>query len=85
MRPIKIKNDIINFGSKEYYRNKDIVKKICGYMNLNFKKNVKFISDRPFNDYRYKVSFNKAMKYGWNPKSKFDTKIRARILVMNFI
>ncbi len=71
----KIKNQIINFGSYESYNNKEIVQKISNHMNVDFKKNIKFIKDRPFNDFRYKVSFRKAMNYGWKPKNKFDMNI----------
>ncbi len=71
----KIKNEIINFGSKEKFTNKDVVKKICKYMKINFKKNTKFVKDRPFNDFCYNVSIKKAQKYGWSPKRKFDENI----------
>ena len=75
----QIKNQIINFGSLEKYKNKEIVKKISKYMHVNFSKNVKFIKDRPFNDLRYKVSFAKAKSYGWKPSRKFDENIQYMI------
>jgi len=71
----KIKNQIINFGTNEKFRNKDVVNKICKHMNLNFKDNVKYIKDRPFNDFSYNVSIKKAIQFGWKPKRKFDEKI----------
>ena len=71
----KIKNQIINFGSYESYNNKEVVQKISNHMKINFKKNIKFIKDRPFNDFRYKISIKKAKSYGWKAKKKFDQNI----------
>ena len=45
-------------------------------MNIDFKKNIKFVKDRPFNDFCYNVSIKKAKNYGWYPKRKFDENIK---------
>ena len=42
----------------------------------NFLKNIKFIKDRPFNDFRYSVNFNKIKKLGWKPKIKVEDRIQ---------
>ena len=39
-------------------------------MGKNFKSNVVFIPDRPFNDKRYSISINKIKKLGWYPKNQ---------------
>ena len=71
----KIKNEIINLGSLENYTNLNLVKNIAHKMNLDFKKNIKFTKDRPFNDYRYKVSTSKIKQLGWKPKIKMEKKL----------
>jgi UDP-glucose 4,6-dehydratase len=71
----KIKNEIINFGSNEMYQNKEIVKKISKFMKINTNKNIKFVKDRPFNDIRYSVSFDKIKAYGWKPFRYFNKEI----------
>ena len=41
---------------------------ICSFLNKNHKKNIRFVTDRPFNDKRYSINFNKIKKLGWKPK-----------------
>ena len=64
-----------NIGSTFEYKNIDIVKIIAKENKKLFKKNIKFIKDRPFNDFRYSVNFNKIKKLGWKPISKVEDKI----------
>ena len=35
-----------------------------------------FVKDRPFNDFRYSVNYNKLTKLGWAPKIKVEYKIK---------
>ena len=63
-----------NIGSPFEYKNIDIVKLIAKENNRNF-KNTKFVKDRPFNDFRYSVNYNKIKKLGWAPKTKVEDKI----------
>jgi len=37
---------------------------------------LKYVKDRPFNDYRYSLNFNKVKKIGWRPKTKIEDKIK---------
>ncbi len=64
-----------NVGSNFEYKNIEIVKIIAKENGKNFKKNTKFIKDRPFNDFRYSVNFNKLKKLGWKPLVKVEDKI----------
>ena len=48
----------------------EVAKIICGLMKKNYKDNVVFIPDRPFNDRRYSISINKIKKLGWSPKNQ---------------
>ncbi len=66
----KNKTGIYNIGNDTYFKNYQIAKIICNLMKKNYKENVKFISDRPFNDRRYSISIGKIKKLGWHPKSQ---------------
>ena len=65
-----------NIGSKFEYKNIDVIKIIARENNVNFKKNITYIRDRPFNDFRYSVNFDKMKKLGWEPKYKLEDKIQ---------
>jgi len=66
----KNKKGIYNIGNDIYYKNYQVAKIICGLMKKNYKDNVVFIPDRPFNDRRYSISINKIKKLGWSPKNQ---------------
>ena len=73
---IKGKNhNIYNIGSKFEYKNIDVFKLVAKENNLKFDDFVKYVKDRPFNDYRYSLNFKKIMKLGWKPKTKIEDKI----------
>jgi dTDP-glucose 4,6-dehydratase len=64
-----------NVGSPFEYRNIDIVKIIANQNNKDLKKNTTFVEDRPFNDFRYSINYNKIKKLGWKPSIKVEDKI----------
>jgi UDP-glucose 4,6-dehydratase len=68
-------NEIYNIGSYEELRNIEVVKLICDYLKIDFKKNIFFKKDRPFNDFRYSVNFSKLRRLSWKPKSRFAKKL----------
>ena len=70
------KGEAYNIGSNFEYKNIDIVKIIAKENKKLFLKNIKFIKDRPFNDFRYSVNFNKIKKLGWKPKIKVEDRIQ---------
>ena len=67
--------DIYNIGSNFEYKNIDVVKIAAKENKINMKKNIYFSKDRPFNDFRYSINFNKIKKIGWKPKNKIEDKI----------
>tara|TARA_B100000886_G_C20377404_1_gene472401 strand:+ start:312 stop:1274 length:963 start_codon:yes stop_codon:yes gene_type:complete len=69
------KNEIYNVGSNFEYKNIDIAKMIANEMNVNFKQNIFFTEDRPFNDFRYSIDFKKIKKLGWRPRIKVEDKL----------
>jgi dTDP-glucose 4,6-dehydratase len=61
-------NEIYNISSDRYYKVKDIVKIIAKNLNKDFKSNIKFVQDRPFNDKIYKINCTKLKKLNWKVK-----------------
>ena len=64
----KKKKGIYNIGNHKSYKNIEIAKLICGMMNKDAKKFIKMTKDRPFNDTRYSINYNKIKKLNWSPK-----------------
>lgn len=59
---------IFNVGSKSEYSNKQVITKFCENMNKDISENIKFITDRPFNDSRYLIDYKKISSLGWTQK-----------------
>jgi dTDP-glucose 4,6-dehydratase len=59
---------IYNVGNHHEYRNLEVAKLICNFLGKDFKKEIKFVKDRPFNDKRYSINIEKIKKIGWRPK-----------------
>lgn len=67
-----------NIGTKFYFSNIDLAKKICEIFsnkvdkNYNYKKLIKFVKDRPGHDFRYSLNYRKIIKnLKWNSKRSF--------------
>ena len=58
--------EIYNIASEKKYKVIEVVKTIAHYLNVHFKKNTKFVTDRPFNDKIYKINCNKLKKLNWS-------------------
>ncbi len=67
--------EIYNIGNDQEIKIEKLIKLICSIMKKNFKKSVKYVSDRPFNDFRYNISYNKMKKLGWIPKLRLKTEL----------
>ena len=61
-------NEIYNIASNKCYNVKDVVKMIAKNLNINFKRNIKFVNDRPFNDKIYRIDCSKLRKLNWQVK-----------------
>jgi dTDP-glucose 4,6-dehydratase len=60
--------------------NKDIVRKICQFMEINFNDNVEYVKDRPGHDRRYAIDFSKIKnELGWEPVFDFDVALKHTI------
>ncbi len=62
------KKGIYNIGNHKSYKNIEVAKLICEMMNKDKKKFIKMTKDRPFNDTRYSINYNKIKKLNWSPK-----------------
>lgn len=61
------KNEIYNISSNKFYKITDVIKMISSYLNIEYKKNIIFVKNRPFNDKIYKINCDKIKKIGWKP------------------
>ena len=64
----KFNGEIFNVGSKSEYSNHEIISRICEKFNKNVKKNILYVEDRPFNDSRYLINYEKISNLGWSQK-----------------
>ena len=60
--------EIYNIASDKKYKVTDVIKMISEHLNKNYKKNVKYVNDRPFNDRIYRIDCNKLKKLNWRVK-----------------
>jgi len=67
--------NIYNIGANKCFKITTVVKIICKSLKKNFKKNVKYIKTRPFNDKVYKVSSSKLRKLNWNARRDLRNEI----------
>lgn len=63
-------HEVYNVGSMEHYANSEIARLICDAFGKSFDENVVFIPDRPFNDRRYAISWDKISSLGWAPQRR---------------
>ena len=64
-----------NIGSREEYPNWEVVHFICEEFGADFSESIAFVPDRPFNDRRYSISWNKISELGWAPRHSLRTEI----------
>ena len=68
-------NEIYNIASNNFYNIKKVILMISSYLDVNFKENIKFVKDRPFNDKIYKINCSKLKKLNWKPKQRLEDDI----------
>lgn len=72
-------HETYNIGSPDEFANKDVVRMICGAFGSKFEDCVSFVTDRPFNDRRYAISWDKITDLGWAPLRSLPTELPAMI------
>ena len=70
-------NETYNIGSPDEFTNRDVARMICEEFGVDFGKEVIFVNDRPFNDRRYAISWDKISQLGWKPRHSLVTEIPA--------
>ncbi|MDE2493203.1 MAG: dTDP-glucose 4,6-dehydratase [Alphaproteobacteria bacterium] len=61
-------NGVYNIGSPDEFTNRDVVRMVCNEFDVSFDSCAQFVNDRPFNDRRYAVSWDKIGELGWMPQ-----------------
>ncbi len=56
-----------NIGTTQEFQNIEIAEVLCDLFGLSREKYITFVKDRPFNDGRYAVNWNKITQLGWKP------------------
>lgn len=67
--------DTYNIGSPDEFANRDIAAMICKELGASVDDNVVFVRDRPFNDRRYAISWEKITELGWKPQRSLPSEI----------
>lgn len=68
-------NEVYNVGSPDEYENCQVVRFICEEFEVNFNDAVEYVQDRPFNDRRYAISWEKIANLGWRPQLNLRTEL----------
>ncbi len=61
-------HEIYNIGSPDEFTNRQVAEMICEAFGYPAEDHIKFVADRPFNDRRYAVSWDKISNLGWKPE-----------------
>ena len=64
-----------NIGALQEYQNVEIAQMICDAFGARFEDSVEFVRDRPFNDKRYAVTWNRIKGLGWMPARELKDEI----------
>jgi UDP-glucose 4,6-dehydratase len=62
---------VYNIGTKKERRVIDVAKDICNLFNLDYKKSIKMVDNRPFNDQCYILDDKKLIALGWQERTSW--------------
>ena len=68
-----------NIGTNDEYTNLEVAALIAANFGLDMKDVIDHVPDRPFNDSRYSISWNRLEEMGWRPRRKLVTELPAII------
>ena len=63
---------VYNIASENKFKVIEVIRIIAKYLNKDFKNNIKFVKDRPFNDKIYKINCNKIKSLNWSTKHNLE-------------
>lgn len=61
-----------NIGTTQEYQNIEMAKMLCDLFNKSEDDYITYVEDRPFNDGRYAVNWDKITALGWKPKISLE-------------
>ena len=67
--------EVYNVGSVEEYENIEIASMVCDVAGVKFEDSVEFIQDRPFNDRRYAINWDRIRFLGWAPTRRLEDEL----------
>ena len=67
--------EIYNIGTTDEFTNLEIAALICESLGGTVEDSVTYVGDRPFNDSRYAVKFDKISALGWKPRHNLQDEI----------
>ncbi|XP_024375765.1 trifunctional UDP-glucose 4,6-dehydratase/UDP-4-keto-6-deoxy-D-glucose 3,5-epimerase/UDP-4-keto-L-rhamnose-reductase RHM1 [Physcomitrium patens] len=67
---------VYNIGTKKERRVIDVAKDVCELFNLDYKKSIKMVDNRPFNDQRYFLDDKKLIALGWQERTSWAEGLR---------
>jgi UDP-glucose 4,6-dehydratase len=70
-------HETYNIGSPDEFSNRDVAKMICDAFGKDFADHIEYVDDRPFNDRRYSISWNKITQLGWKPVRSLPNELPA--------
>ena len=70
-------NAIYNIGSPDEFANREVASMLCEVFGVSPDKHIGFVADRPFNDRRYSISWDKIRALGWKPRRSLSAELPA--------
>jgi len=64
-----------NIGTTQEYQNVEIAKMLCDHFDKPHDDYITYVEDRPFNDGRYAVNWDKITALGWAPKTQLSEQV----------
>jgi UDP-glucose 4,6-dehydratase len=71
--------EIFNIGSESEYSNEQVVRKICNVLGLSADAHIQYTQDRPFNDSRYFINYEKIKSLGWIQTRYLDKELTSLV------
>lgn len=74
-----VPGEIYNVGTNEEYTNLEIAQMIASQFGQRVDEVVDFVPDRPFNDARYAISWDKLSTHGWSARQRLRDDLPALV------
>ena len=68
-------HETYNIGSPDEFTNLQVARMICAEFGVDPAERITYVPDRPFNDRRYAISWDKITDLGWKPKHSLPSEL----------